>query len=85
MLPFELYLMLSNYASQPIFNYDYDANGRLIYAGVAQIGSLLSQPKWLIVKAYIGSNGRTNYFRLSDPNQVWNNRATTVDYHASDI
>ncbi len=78
MLPFELYLLLSKFASKPIFSYVYDANGRMTYAGVAQKGASKASAAWLLVQFTLDGNGRATDVRISDENVVFNDYATVT-------
>jgi YD repeat-containing protein len=63
---------------------DYDANGNMIYYGLAAIGSAKSDPAWQIRKFTYDTNGRmtdrqfaggTNEFT-----NIWDNRASITPY-----
>lgn len=56
---------------------DYDANGQLLYSGMAQDGAFTNGPSWIIAKYYYnGPNGMIDRIRFSRPNQVWDDRAS---------
>lgn len=63
-----------------IAKWETDALGNIIYYGIAARGTLDSQPGWLIQKFTIVPDPGVSYYKLSLPNQIWDNRATTVTY-----
>lgn len=59
--------------------YDYDGTGKLIYVGIGSRGALTSDANWMIWKlTYSGDNVVSQ--KSSLPQQIWDNRATSVTY-----
>jgi len=58
----------------------YNADQQPEYLGGAKRGSLTSQPAWRIVKFSYDENGLMTGWVTSAPDQIWDNRATTVTY-----
>lgn len=58
----------------------YDDSGNPIYYALAFQGSATSAAKWRIEKLAYDSNGQYTGSTFSQPNQVWDDRATSVTY-----
>lgn len=61
-----------------IFNIAYDSGGRPEYRGVAIRGSADSAKRWTVEKITYDANGLVLTARLSEPNQIWDDRAALV-------
>lgn len=59
---------------------DYDANSNAIYIGIAPIGSLTSEARWIIYKLAYDSSSRYTGSLCSGLNAIWDNRASSVVY-----
>ena len=57
----------------------YMADGKLEYSGLARRGSATTDEAWLIEK-FVYSNDQLVQTLMSDFNQIWDNRETTVSY-----
>lgn len=80
MNPFDLFLRLHSFASDPIFSFIYDTNGRMTYAGISQKGALKSQAKWKVIQYTLDGDGRTTDVRVSNENVIFNDYATLTYY-----
>lgn len=70
----------SHHRTPLISRLDYDADGKLIYAGLAYKGSDSSDEAWIIEKYTYDANGYLSYTLISDFDVIWDNRATSVTY-----
>lgn len=56
------------------------STGMPLYYGLAERGSATSDAKWTIKKYVYDGNGHWLYSLVSDPNQIWDNRASVTSY-----
>ncbi len=68
------------FTSDPITNTERNPDtGEPLYLGLAKKGTADSDALWFIIKfTYVGDSIIKT--RISSPNVIWNNRATTVVY-----
>lgn len=64
-----------DFHSGAVMKIEYDANGDVLYRGIAQLNAPDSAAAWLIFKYTNGAEGPT-VLEMSRPNQIWDDRAS---------